>query len=210
MRLVIFFSPEFLKGAIEGREYSKFVFTKSLSHVLKLLEELGAEFGISREDMAYVDIEAIKSLYMSERDVEETLRRSIEAGKRRYEDTLGIVMPPVICSSQDCYSFHQGDSSPNYITLGIAAGPVKTVDDDELDGAILMIPSADPGYDWIFSRKIAGFVTKYGGANSHMAIRSGELSIPAIVGAGEALYNRLSAAKVVEINCALRKVEIIK
>ncbi len=201
---------EFLKGAIEGREYSKFVFTKSLSHVLKLLEELGAEFGISREDMAYVDIEAIKSLYMSERDVEETLRRSIEAGKRRYEDTLGIVMPPVICSSQDCYSFHQGDSSPNYITLGIAAGPVKTVDDDELDGAILMIPSADPGYDWIFSRKIAGFVTKYGGANSHMAIRSGELSIPAIVGAGEALYNRLSAAKVVEINCALRKVEIIK
>lgn len=201
---------EFLKGAIEGREYSKFVFTKSLSHVLKLLEELGAEYGISREDMAYVDIEAVKSLYTSERDVEETLRRSIEAGKARYGDTLGIVMPPVICDSMDCYYFHQGDSSPNYITLGTAAGPIRTVDDDDLDGAILLIPSADPGYDWIFSRNIAGFVTMYGGANSHMAIRSGELSIPAIVGAGEVLYNRLSAAEVVEINCALRKAEVIK
>lgn len=201
---------KFLKGAIEGREYSKFVFTRSLSYALKLIQELGEEYGYSREDMAYLDVEVIKSLYTSERDVGEALRRSIEEGKQRYQETLGISMPPVVCSERDCYYFYLGESVPNYITLNTATGPVKFVDDEELEGAILFIPSADPGYDWIFSRKIAGFVTKYGGANSHMAIRSGELSIPAIVGAGEQLYQKLSQAKIVEINCALRKADILK
>lgn len=201
---------KFLKGAIEGREYSKFTFTRSLSYVLKLLEELGARSGFSREDMAYMDIEVIKSLYLSERDAGQVLDRSIEEGKQRHQDTLGLTMPPVIDSKMDCYYFHQGKSDPNYITLNSAVGPVRFVDDEDLEGSILFIPSADPGYDWVFSRKIAGFVTKYGGVNSHMAIRSGELSIPAIVGAGESLYNKLSGAEIVEINCALRKVEIIK
>ena len=200
----------FLKGAIEGREYSKFTFTKSLSYVLKLLEELGARYGYTREDMAYLDIEAIKSIYLSERDAGEVIGRSIEEGKRRYQDTLGISMPPVISRETDCYYYFQGSASPNYITLGHAAGPVRTTEDEDLEESILLIPSADPGYDWVFSKKIAGFVTKFGGANSHMAIRSGELSIPAIVGAGEQLYDQLAAAEVVEIDCALRKAVIIK
>ncbi len=200
----------FLKGAIEGREYSKFTFTKSLSYILKLLEELGAQYGYTREDMAYLDVETVKSLYVSERNVGEVLEQSIREGKRRYQDTLGISMPPVIEQKTDCYYYYQGSASPNYITLGHASGPVRSTEDDDLEGAILLIPSADPGYDWVFSKKIAGFVTKYGGANSHMAIRSGELSIPAIVGAGEQLYNQLAAAEVVEIDCAQRKAVVIK
>ena len=200
----------FLKGAIEGREYSKFTFTKSLSYVLKLLAELGERYGHTREDMAYLDIETIKTLYLSERDAGEVLKSSIEAGRRRYQDTLGISMPPVIERETDCYYYFQGSASPNYITLGRAAGPVRTTDDDDLERAILLIPSADPGYDWVFSKKIAGFVTMYGGANSHMAIRSGELSIPAIVGVGEQIYNQLAAAESVEIDCALRKAVVIK
>jgi hypothetical protein len=60
----------------------------------------------------------------------------------------------------------------------------------KLMGNILMIPSADPGYDWIFSHKISGFITMYGGVNSHMSIRAQELGIPAVIGAGELLYRK--------------------
>ena len=42
-----------------------------------------------------------------------------------------------------------------------------------------MIENADPGFDWIFGSKILGLITKYGGVNSHMAIRCAELEIPA-------------------------------
>ena len=44
-----------------------------------------------------------------------------------------------------------------------------------LKNKIILIENADPGYDWIFSHKIIGLVTKYGGANSHMTIRCSEL-----------------------------------
>ena len=45
-----------------------------------------------------------------------------------------------------------------------------------------------------FSRNISGLITCWGGANSHMAIRSGELGLPAVIGVGELDYNRWSYA----------------
>jgi phosphohistidine swiveling domain-containing protein len=200
----------FLKGAIEGREYSKFVFTRNLSDALVLLAQVGAEYGFSKDDLSFMDIEIWKSLYSSEKDVGEVIGQSIEQGKLRYQNTLGFTMPPVMTNPNDCYYFHIDDSFPNYITQKKVIGHVRFEHDVNLEGAVLMIPSADPGYDWVFSKNIAGFITKYGGANSHMAIRAGELSLPAIVGAGEKLFNRLTAAKVLEMDCALRKVEVIK
>ena len=80
----------------------------------------------------------------------------------------------------------------------------------ELSGRIAVIPAADPGYDWIFSRGIIGFVTEYGGANSHMAIRAGELNIPAVIGAGKKLFDKVKNASVVEIDAAARKVRILR
>jgi phosphohistidine swiveling domain-containing protein len=160
--------------------------------------------------MSFMDIEIWKSLYNSEKDVGEMMGQSIEQGKLRYKSTLGFTMPPVMAEPKDCCYFHMGDASPNFITLNSTTGLVRFEDASDLENSILMIPSADPGYDWIFSRNIAGFITKYGGANSHMAIRAGELSLPAIIGAGEKLYNRLAEAEILELDCALKKVEIIK
>lgn len=201
---------DFLKGAIEGREYSKFIFSRSLSDALVILSELGEKYELTKEDLSYLDIEVLKSLYNSERDVKAELLYSIERGRKRYEETLGLTLPSIICRPEDCWFFHMGEATPNYITLGKAQGNVCFSTDIDLEGKILFIPSADPGYDWVFSRNIAGFVTKYGGANSHMAIRSAELSIPAIVGAGEKLYNRLSITQTIEIDCALKRAVVIK
>ena len=81
---------------------------------------------------------------------------------------------------------------------------------EHLAGNILCIPSADPGYDWMFSHNIAGFMTMYGGVNSHMVIRASELGIPAMIGAGELLYKQWSTAELVEIDCANKQVKIIR
>ena len=45
-----------------------------------------------------------------------------------------------------------------------------------------------------FSYPIAGLITAWGGVNSHMAIRAGELGLPSVIGAGEVLYRRWSKA----------------
>ena len=80
---------------------------------------------------------------------------------------------------------------------------------EELENVIVCIPSADPGFDWLFSHSIAGLITAWGGANSHMAIRAGEQGLPAVIGAGSLLYDRWSKAECLHIDCAGRKVSVI-
>ena len=67
---------------------------------------------------------------------------------------------------------------------------------------VIFIESADPGYDYLFTKGIGGLITLYGGANSHMAIRCAEFNIPAAIGCGQAIYDLLSGEKMVEIDCA--------
>ncbi|MEE9257169.1 MAG: PEP-utilizing enzyme, partial [bacterium] len=117
-----------------------------------------------------------------------------------------------ITSPEEVWSFELPPTEPNFITTKSASGPRTTVSDthDSLSGGILMIPSADPGFDWIFSHGIAGFITKYGGANSHMAIRAVELGIPAVIGAGDSLFSLWSRANSLRVDCANRQVQILK
>ncbi|RMG48932.1 MAG: phosphoenolpyruvate synthase [Acidobacteria bacterium] len=203
---------EFIRGAIEGREYAKFVFTRSLSDALVLLGRLAEHCGLDLEDASFVTIQAVQKAVSSCEDIAEALRASAEHGRRRYEMTRQIVLPPLIVDPREVWDFHLPPSEPNFITQKRAAGPVRFADapPSELRGAILLLPRADPGFDWIFTHGIAGFVTAYGGINSHMAIRAGELGIPAVVGAGEKLYRRYAAARELEIDASARQVRILR
>ncbi len=202
----------FLKSAIEGREHAKFVFTRNLSLAMSLIRELGAEHGMSLEDCSFLDIACIRQLYTSGVDVAETLHRSAAEGRRRYERTQQVLLPPLISSPDDVYRFHIPPSEPNFITLGRVTAPVRSLDDDRalLPGSILFIPSADPGFDWIFSHRIGGLVTMYGGTNSHMAIRASELGIPAVIGAGTQLFEQWMKGGIVDIDCANRQVQVLR
>ncbi len=202
----------FIKNAIEAREYAKFIFTRSLSDTMQLISELGNNIGLSDKDLSYLNIKDIMNLYSSSHDVEESLQRSIKVGRSRYKITGGLQLPTLIINSKDIWSFSQLKNEPSFVTLLSAKGCVINVDelDKDLNGCILMIPSADPGYDWIFSRGISAFITMYGGVNSHMSIRASELGIPAVIGAGESLYNKWSSSSQLEVDCSNKKVMIIR
>ena len=99
----------------------------------------------------------------------------------------------LIRSERDVYIVPMQRSAPNFI--GSVRLEAKIIELQpyqeiipELKGKIICIEGADPGYDWIFTRNIAGLITKYGGSNSHMAIRSAEYGIPAAIGCGEQTY----------------------
>jgi phosphohistidine swiveling domain-containing protein len=202
---------DFLQAAIEGRERAKFVFTRNLSDALMLFGEMGARLGFSREDMALADVRVIYELQASSDDAATLIGRSIALGRERHGFGQSIVLPAVISVPSDVWSFRMLDSEPNFITLGSVTAAVRTMADGvDLAGAIVCIPSADPGFDWIFGRGIAGLITMYGGTNSHMAIRAGELSIPAVIGAGELNFRRWSAAQALSIDCSNRKVEVLR
>lgn len=205
---------DFIKCVIEGREYGKFVFTKSLSKAIQLIGEIAEKEGISREDCAYVNIWTVRELYASTRDIHANLREAVKHGKQNYEMTRVITLPPFISKPEDVFAFSYPDSEPNFITSGKAVGKMCLLEGlsraEDISDKIVLIPSADPGYDWIFSRGIRGFVTMYGGANSHMAIRAGELGIPAAVGVGTKNFEEYKKAKVIEIDALGKLIRVLK
>jgi phosphohistidine swiveling domain-containing protein len=202
---------DFMHAGIELREQAKFAFTKNLSDILSLLQGLGEQHGFSRDDMSYCDIGVVKELQVAALGTRDILARSIESGKQRYADTLTLSLPPVIQSPDDIWGFEYPGISPNFVTQGNVTAPVGHLDsDDGLKGRIVCIPNADPGFDWLFSRDISGLVTAWGGSNSHMAIRAGELGLPAVIGAGEANFAKWSAARVLHLDCAGKLVDVIE
>ncbi|UFS72436.1 hypothetical protein LPW11_09635 [Geomonas sp. RF6] len=204
----------FMVQAIEGREYAKLTFTRTLNDILGLIGELGTSYGVSRDDLSYLDVRTVLSLYsaLDHRDLKEILLADIAVNRKLYGYTRAIKLPAVIRKASDVYGFHVEAETPNYITLGrvIAESARESeINGAEISGKVVFIRSADPGYDFLFSRKIAGLVTQFGGANSHMAIRCAELGIPAVIGAGEKNFTDWSRAGTLEIDCAGRQVRLI-
>ncbi len=201
----------FIKSAIEGREYSKFTFTKTLSDILSLLKKYGAINNIPVEDLAFLDIKDLIKNFSSSSNTLEDLELSIERGKKKYALSEKIILPPIIANIDQIENFGLFEEHPNFITKKkITSHVIKYIQGEtNLKNAIVFIDSADPGYDWLFTRGIAGFVTAYGGVNSHMSIRAAELDFPAIIGAGEVLYDKWSRAKRIHIDCENQHVEVI-
>tara|TARA_A100001015_G_scaffold321107_1_gene450164 strand:+ start:2362 stop:4683 length:2322 start_codon:yes stop_codon:yes gene_type:complete len=201
----------FIKNGVQAREYAKFEFTKNLSESLKVLSRMGQKFGLSREECSFIDILIINETINSNKSINFLMKESIKKGKKRFKDTESLCLPPLIFNKNDVWSYSQLRSQPNFITQKIIEGEILVIDEKKikLDNKIIFIPSADPGYDWIFTYNIIGLITKYGGANSHMSIRANELGVPSIIGAGDQYYNDWKNNKRLLIDCSKKKVEII-
>lgn len=202
---------DFIKESIEGREYAKFVFTKSLSQVLKLISNMGDEFSIPRQEMAHLDIQKILNLYstLDDKDVCDVFREDIKGNIDFYQYTKAVKLPSVIIKSSDVFNFYLDNNEANFVTLNkVKAGVIREQDisNSNLAGSIVCIKSADPGYDFLFSKNISGLVTCYGGANSHMAIRCAELGLPAVIGCGEIKFKEYSSRNVLEIDAENKQV----
>jgi hypothetical protein len=201
---------DFLQAGIELRELAKFHFTRNLSDALSLAGAYGERWGFSREDMAFCSIAALQELHVAAANPRDLLSHAIEQGKARYRETLAVSLPPVISKPQDVWAFEWPEAAPNFITQKQVTAQVVGCDRHELlAGSVVCILNADPGFDWLFAYPIAGLITAWGGANSHMAIRAGEMGIPAVIGAGELLYRRWSQAVRLHLDCAGRRVEVL-
>ncbi|RXJ55378.1 PEP-utilizing enzyme [Candidatus Marinarcus aquaticus] len=204
----------FIKESIQGREYAKFIFTKHLSKILIYIEEFGCKVNVSRDDLAYLDIQKFKNLYatLDHRDVKDILKKDIEKNKEFYKYTQAIKLPSLITHEDDIYSFSVGVEEANFVTLERVTSniaDIENINEINVEGKIVCIKSADPGYDYLFSKNISGLITCYGGANSHMAIRCAELKIPAVIGCGENMFLKYKKANMITIDAANKQVKII-
>lgn len=200
----------FIKSATEQREYFKFIFTKSLSLAIELIKKIGDIAGIDVQNLSYLEMAEIYAIeYYSDVDrLKEFWKLIIDKRRDLYKINSEMILPAVICSERDFGYIENIDSRPNFITESIVTGEVAVLNDEiegSIDGKIVVVEKADPGYDWIFSKCIAGLITKYGGAASHMAIRCAEFQVPAAIGCGASLYGYAAESKRITVDCKHEK-----
>ena len=205
----------FLKESIREREYAKLVFTKSIDMIFENLEIFAKRLGLSKEDAAFVDIHNVLDLYynLSIHDLKKKFRSEVDSNRSDYETNLKLKLPETITSPNDVYFYYEPENKINFAGNKKTSGEVISISKKinyNLKDKIVLIESADPGYDFLFSRNIRGLITKYGGVNSHMSIRCSELNIPAAIGVGEKKYNELLKSKIVNLDCITKKLDILK
>lgn len=197
---------KFLTVAIESREYFKFEFTKSLSLALDLIQELGKILNIDRKNLSWISVEDLEDCRrLGVKEIECFFKNVIHQNKEYYKEYSNVILPDVILDETGISVIPVNKARPNFITSKKVEGEVVNLEnetDEDLMDKIVMIPKADPGYEWIFTKGIKGFITKYGGMASHMAIRCAEFEIPAAIGCGEKIYNYASSLNYMELDCA--------
>lgn len=210
---LLFYAEE----SIKGREYAKFIFTKHLSLILELIAKWGELKGFSREKLSMLTINEILEILVSPltKDLKPYFEKKLSRAEVNYKIASSFKLSYLIRSVRDVHIVPMQRSSPNFIGNQRIEGEVLeltpyTEDIPDLKGKIICIEGADPGYDWIFTRNIAGLITKYGGANSHMAIRCAEYNLPAAIGCGEQPFERVVNSKKCLLDCQGKRLEPIE
>ena len=201
---------QYCAKAIAQREYSKFVFSRSISKALDLITKLGKVHGLNALELANIDITTILNVQTESvpGGLKGLLNKIVSFNVARHEVTMALKLPQLIHDLEGIFIIPHQLSEPNFITHKIAAGRTKWLSNasevENLDKKIVFIDNADPGYDWIFSHNISALITKFGGINSHMAIRCAEFGIPAAIGCGDEFFERIKSLKKIKIDCSAR------
>jgi len=202
---------DYIKKAIVVREETKLEFTRNLSSALDCFIEFGQGIGVSRHEIVYLEYQDFEQLAFGNLNFNEV---SQIIKSRMIQDKLNQMfeIPPLIKSKKDFYCFEHYDAQINFITNKKIISELKNLNTrvhDNLEGKIILTRQADPGYDWVFSCNIVGLITQHGGANSHMAIRAAELGLPAAIGIGSKLFNKLAKSNKIKLDCGNHNIIII-
>ena len=199
----------YVRKAIQGREYTKFIFTRSVSDGLEMIARWGERIGLSRDDLSFLTFNDIfdAKLNLQVGETKGRLRSKSKRNKERHEITQSLRLPHLIRTSDDVVVVPMLRTVPTFITHKNVQGRCVVLDGRSLSpsmiaDSVVVIESADPGFDWVFSHSIKGLITKYGGANSHMAIRCAELNLPAAIGCGPQVFDRLLKSQRVCLKCS--------
>ena len=205
---------DYLSQSIAGREYGKFIFTKSVSLILEMIASFGEKYDLDRDVLSHIEIERLIDIFKNEsnNDLKEIILMESMKKRRIHKVSSAIRLPQILSNFEGIHVIPFQSIQPNFITSLKVIGDSLVVDknsSNDLDGKIILIEGADPGYDWIFNFNISGLITMYGGANSHMAIRCAEFSIPAAIGCGEDKFNKLKDCSKILLDCSASLIDSI-
>ena len=170
---------------------------------------------MSEKKIKYISIHTIKKLFnnVNYLDIIKILSSEVEISKKEYERNKFIKLPSNIYDENNIYFFSQIKNEPNFTTNKNITADIIILKElnkfKNYNNKIVCIENADPGYDFLFSHKIKGLITKYGGVNSHMAIRCNEMGVPSAIGVGDQIFEKILSAQAVQLNCMNKTIKTL-
>ena len=206
---------EFIKESTRLREVLKFEFTKNLSDALLFITKRGEKLNLCPQDLAFLQINDIFNYKKTKGNTDNNLKNKILKNKKIKKINEFLILPPLIFSENDFKIIEYSLSEPNFISAKKVIGQLEKIEKNSnkkinFSNKIVVIENADPGYDWIFTNNPSGLITKYGGVASHMAIRCAELGLPAAIGVGEIIFQKIENAKTILLDCENRHVIVLE
>lgn len=189
---------------MEARERMKFLFSQSLHLFATKLKRQLAQREISECDASRVSWDKLRVC----------LNDSTPLNASRANHEPPVLLPDVIIpglTNLEVITF--SEAMPSYITTSVVKARVCVIErlgvKADVKGALVLLPNADPGYDFLFHSGAVGIITKVGGPASHMCIRSIELQMPACIGCGENVYQKLATAHSAVLDCGTRQIIVL-
>ena len=207
----------FFKESHAKRETIKFEFTKNLSDAIELIAEALTMLGFSRDEASNLDIDTIfDSLNDSDiNKIKKVFDKKISSQQKLKQINNNLILPPLIFSKENFDLIKYYSSKPNFITNKKITTDVIYIRNfdklkSNLENKIVLLQNADPGFDWIFTQNPSGLITEYGGVASHMAIRCAELGLPAAIGCGQLIFQKLIDSTKVLLDCENKQIVILE
>ncbi|WP_448613583.1 PEP/pyruvate-binding domain-containing protein [Modestobacter sp. URMC 112] len=196
----------YICSAIRLREYGKHVYSKFLSGLMEDIAVWGARLNLSRDDMGHLSLGQLSAFQGKERLTDIVVAEAVQRGRRGDRIRRLTRTPSVLSGALELYVVAPTDERPHFVGSGVARGPVRFIGEGieigSVAGAVICTERADPGYDWLLTLGIAGIITRFGGSNSHLAVRCAELDIPAAIGVSETTFESMRCTYEVEIDCS--------
>ncbi len=187
--------------AARAREVGKLALSRGISTILSGLTAWGTRWGLDRELLGWLDIKTM----IEAADAPSRLLKIAASAALRHAEDAGLRMPAVLAEDDDLAAVRCTANAPSFIGNAPVSGPVCVVNRTTAPhslprGAIAAIESADPGFDWIFTRSPVALVTAFGGPHSHMALRCSELGLAAALGLGLSRFRRFAEASHAQVD----------
>jgi hypothetical protein len=186
---------------MQAREQVKFLFAQSFHLFATKLKHQLTQQDILKQDASRLNWEELNAHLVTS--------SSLKASRK--EDPPRVLLPDVIIPGlSDLRVIRFAEANPSYITNSVVKARLCVVEQQsvktDVKNALVLLPNADPGYDFLFHSGVAGIITKVGGPASHMCIRAIELQMPACIGCGESMYQMLVSVPNAILDCASRQI----
>lgn len=183
---------------LQAREELKFLFMKAFDLFSIKLKESLSNLSISENEAGCLSLDDLKVVIKNKKC---NLSSDIYVNQK-------IILPEVIIPLKNLKLIKSTSSKPTYITQKIVKCDVAVIDvsnikslEAKIKDKLVVIPNADPGFDFLFHLGIKGLITRSGGPASHMCIRSIELGVPSCIGCGEDVFTKLGYVDNVILDC---------